>query len=74
MLTTTTSLMLGCSFILTAALCVWLILEGTSGATKRDRSERLIAAHRIAGYTFIALFCLMLYYMFGRLGSGRDGR
>src|SRR5258708_19634610 len=52
-------------------LCIWLgapavclILEAsrrTHSATARDR---IIQAHRAAGYLFIALFCAMTWFMF----------
>lgn len=33
-------------------------------------SSRLLALHRIGGYLFIALFCVMSYYMLARLRAG----
>jgi hypothetical protein len=33
----------------------------------------LIAAHRIGGYLFIALFCTMGYFMVARLGDAGGG-
>jgi hypothetical protein len=32
----------------------------------------MFTLHRIGGYLFIALFCVMTYYMLSRLGSGGD--
>src|SRR5262245_34016123 len=69
MLSTNTTLVLGAIFVLLAAACVWLILESTSRGSSRERSGCFIAAHRFAGYTFIALFCVMVYYMGSRLRS-----
>lgn len=69
MLPTTGSLLLGSAFVAVAAINVWLILESMSRGSTAQRSQRLIAAHRIGGYLFIAIFCLMIYYMAGRLAG-----
>jgi ferredoxin-NADP reductase/mono/diheme cytochrome c family protein len=55
---------LGLLFILLGTAAVCFILEAsrrTHSATARDR---IIQAHRTAGYLFIALFCAMTWFMF----------
>src|SRR5262245_18636185 len=69
MLSTNLSLVLGAGFVLLAAACVWLILESSTRGSSRKGSDRLIFLHRLAGYAFIAVFCVMVYYMAGRLRS-----
>ena len=70
MLPATGSLFLGSAFVAVAAINVWLILESMSRSSKPQRSQRLMAAHRIGGYVFIAIFCVMIYYMAARLRDG----
>ena len=50
------SLWLGIIFVLVGAINVWLILQASARVDVTGRA-RLIAAHRIGGYLFIALFC-----------------
>jgi hypothetical protein len=60
---------LGITFVLIGAINVWLILQSSARLKSIKASRRLIAAHRIGGYLFIALFCVMAYFMFSRLGD-----
>jgi ferredoxin-NADP reductase/mono/diheme cytochrome c family protein len=63
MLPSPLSALLGLLFILLGVAAVCLILEAsrrTHGAKTRDR---IIQAHRTAGYLFIALFCAMTWFM-----------
>jgi len=46
---------------------------GVRPGERRKASTRLIAAHRIDGYLFIALFCVMGYFMVSRLGDVAGG-
>lgn len=70
MLSTITSLALASIFVCLAAVSVWLILESAPARSSPDRSQRLIAAHRISGYAFVGLFCVMVYYMIRRTQEG----
>src|SRR5215471_6840609 len=70
MLTTSTSLVLGLAFVLVGGLNVWLVLEAWSRVKAANASSRMLALHRIGGYVFIALFCVMTYFMVARLRSG----
>jgi len=70
MLNSSASLWLGVTFVLIGAINVWLILQAS--ARMKDNT-RLIAAHRLAGYLFIALFCVMGYFMVARLGDVGGG-
>jgi ferredoxin-NADP reductase len=63
---------LGLSFILIGAAAVWLIFDAsTSGRTQTAR-DRILRAHRIAGYLFIALFCFMSWFMLLRAKESPD--
>src|ERR1700690_2064025 len=69
MLNSTGSLWLGVAFVLIGATNVWLILQASARVRDAKASTRLIAAHRVGGYLFIALFCVMGYFMVARLGD-----
>jgi ferredoxin-NADP reductase len=70
MLTTSASLALGFAFLLLGGVNVWLVLEAWSRVKAKNASSRMLALHRIGGYLFIALFCVMAYFMIARLRSG----
>src|ERR1700692_3826415 len=70
MLNSSTSVWLGITFVLVGAINVWLILQASARVRDAGASARLIAAHRIGGYLFIALFCVMGYFMVARLDVG----
>jgi ferredoxin-NADP reductase len=70
MLTTSTSLVLGLAFVLVGGINVWLVLEAWSRVKAAGASSRMLALHRIGGYVFIGLFCVMTYFMVVRLRSG----
>jgi ferredoxin-NADP reductase len=70
MLNSSTSVWLGITFVLVGAINVWLILQASARVRDAKASTRLIAAHRIGGYVFIALFCVMGYFMVARLDVG----
>src|SRR5690349_5825672 len=72
MLTTSLSLWLGLAFVLFGGANVWLVLEAWSRVKVAGVSSRMLTLHRIGGYVFIALFCVMTYYMLARLGGGAD--
>ena len=69
MLNRSASLWLGIIFVLVGAVNVWLILQASARLSNAKTSTRLIAAHRIGGYLFIAIFCVMAYFMVARLGD-----
>ena len=69
MLNSSTSVWLGVTFVLIGAINVWLILQASARVRDSKAGTRLIAAHRIGGYLFIALFCVMAYFMVSRLGD-----
>jgi ferredoxin-NADP reductase/mono/diheme cytochrome c family protein len=73
MINSATSVCLGVTFVLVGALNVWLVLQASARAKDAKASTRLIAAHRIGGYLFIALFCVMGYFMVARLGEAGGG-
>ena len=63
-LPTSISAILGLIFVLAGSAAVWLMLHA-SGRGLRQR-DRVIQAHRIAGYLFVALFCFMAWFMIVR--------
>ncbi len=73
MLNSSTSVWLGITFVFIGAINVWLILQASARVKAAKASNRLIAAHRIGGYLFIALFCVMGYFMVSRLGDAESG-
>jgi ferredoxin-NADP reductase len=73
MLTTSVSLAIGLTFVLLGGVNVWLVLESWSRVKAANASSRMLTLHRIGGYLFIALFCVMTYFMVARLrGGGAD--
>ena len=73
MLNSSLSLWLGITFVTIGAINVWLILQASTQMKNTKASAPLIAGHRIGGYVFIALFCVMGYYMVARLGDVSGG-
>ncbi|MGA2597769.1 MAG: photosystem P840 reaction-center cytochrome c-551 [Bryobacteraceae bacterium] len=73
MIDSSTSVWLGIAFVLIGAINVWLILQVSTRVRDAKASSRLVAAHRIGGYIFIALFCAMGYFMVDRLGDSNGG-
>jgi len=73
MLNSSASLWLGVTFVVIGAINVWLVLQASARVRDAKASTRLIAAHRIGGYLFIALFCVMGYFMVARLGDAAGG-
>src|SRR6202043_2900084 len=69
MLNSSTSVWLGILFVLVGAINVCLILQASARVRDAKASTGLVAAHRIGGYLFIALFCVMGYFMVARLGD-----
>lgn len=72
MLSPSVSIALGFAFVLLGGINVWLVLEAWSRVKVARASARMLTLHRIGGYLFIGLFCVMTYYMLARLGSGGD--
>jgi ferredoxin-NADP reductase len=69
MLKSSTTVWLGIAFVLVGAINVWLILQASTRVRDGKANTRLIAAHRIGGYLFIAVYCVMGYVMVPRLGD-----
>jgi ferredoxin-NADP reductase len=67
MLTTSASIALGLAFVLLGGANVWLVLEASSRVKGAKTSSRMLSLHRIGGYLFIGLFCVMAYFMVARL-------
>ena len=63
---------LGIVFALLGIAAVWLIFDASRRTHSTARRDRIIHAHRIAGYLFIALFCFMAWLMVLRTGASAD--
>jgi ferredoxin-NADP reductase len=64
----------GIAFVVLAAANVAVMLEARRHMGDGAATSRLIAAHRIVGYSFVILFCIMTYSMSQRLaGVGITG-
>jgi ferredoxin-NADP reductase len=72
MLPTALSAVLGLCFILFGTAAVWLIFEASRRTHNPPARDRIIQAHRMAGYLFIALFCAMTWFMVVRNKNGPD--
>jgi ferredoxin-NADP reductase len=72
MLPTPVSAGLGLLFILIGAAAVWLIFDASTGSRTQTARDRILRAHRIAGYLFIALFCFMSWFMLLRAKETPD--
>ena len=72
MLTPSLSIALGFGFVLLGGINVWLALEAWSRVKTAKVSARMLMLHRIGGYLFVGLFCVMTYYMLARLDNGGD--
>jgi ferredoxin-NADP reductase/mono/diheme cytochrome c family protein len=58
---------LGIVLVLLGIAAVWLIFDASRRTHSATRRERIIRAHRIVGYVFIALFCLVVWFMLLRI-------
>jgi hypothetical protein len=72
MIPTPLSAVLGFCFILFGAAAVWLIFEASRRTHNSPARDCIIQAHRLAGYLFIALFCIMTWFMIARNRNGPD--
>ncbi len=72
MTSTFINLLLGGLFVLLGAANVWLIFHASRTLTTSRMSQRLVQAHRLGGYFFIALFCVMSYLMASRTTNASD--
>jgi hypothetical protein len=64
------SLPLAGLFVVLAGFNAWIILT-SRGASPRSR-RRWTQAHRVCGYTFIALFAIFCYFMLLRVRGSSD--
>jgi ferredoxin-NADP reductase len=72
MLETSLSAVLGLVYIAIGAIIVWLIFHASSRLKDKGASARLVQGHRIGGYIFILLFCVMTYYMILKIKDSPD--
>ncbi|MBI4853992.1 MAG: photosystem P840 reaction-center cytochrome c-551 [Acidobacteria bacterium] len=72
MLETSLSAVLGLIYIVVGAVTVWLIFHASSRLKDKGASAKLVQGHRIGGYIFILLFCVMTYYMVMKIKDTPD--
>ncbi len=60
-------LLAGAGFVCLAAFNVVTIFEASAHGTNSATRNRFVAAHRIGGYLFVMLFCIMCYLMLPRV-------
>src|SRR5258708_27097591 len=72
MLPGASSPILGILFVAIGVLAVWLMFDASRSAPQSLRATRMIQAHRIAGYLFVALFCLMTWFMILKIKGRSD--
>src|SRR5258708_39604607 len=72
MLPGASSPILGILFVVIGVLAVWLMFDASRSAPQSPRATRMIQAHRIAGYLFVALFCLMTWFMILKIKGRTD--
>src|SRR6266403_1477664 len=59
-------------FVLLAGANVWVMLHASSRSKDPAAHARLMWAHRLGGYTFILLFCVLFYFMALRIKGVSD--
>jgi ferredoxin-NADP reductase len=73
-MSTISDIVAGVAFVTLAATNVVVMLEASRPSRNGTTRTRLIAIHRVGGYLFAILFCIMAYSMSQRLvGSGITG-
>jgi len=72
MLHASLSAFLGSLFVLLAGANVWVMLHASSRSKDHAAHTRLMWAHRLGGYTFILLFCVLFYFMALRIKGSSD--
>jgi ferredoxin-NADP reductase len=72
MLHASLSAFLGSLFVVLAGANVWVMLHVSSRSGNDATRARLIRAHRVVGYAFVLLFCVLFYFMALRLKGATD--
>ncbi len=62
-LPTPLSAALGLIFVAAGGAAIWLIFDASRLSHDAAKRDRVLRAHRLAGYAFVALFCLMTWFM-----------
>jgi ferredoxin-NADP reductase/mono/diheme cytochrome c family protein len=50
-------------FVAAGCAAIWLIFDASRLLHDTAKRDRVLRAHRLAGYAFVALFCLMTWFM-----------
>src|SRR5438105_10544027 len=61
------SILVGVLFVLLAGANVWLMFQRLAPGHTGPGAARLTQAHRAAGYLYLAIYLVMMYFMFQRL-------
>jgi ferredoxin-NADP reductase len=70
----TSAIVAGAAFVTLAAINVVVMLEASQSSRSATARTRLIAVHKVGGYLFVSLLCIMAYTMSQRLvGVGITG-
>src|SRR5437660_3196999 len=72
MITTELSALAGALFVLLAGANVWLMFMRLGSVRSGPSAVRLTQAHRAGGYLYLALYLIMLYFMFRRVQEAPD--
>ena len=72
MITTELSALAGALFVLLAGANVWLMFMRLGSVRSGPSAARLTQAHRASGYLYLALYLVMLYFMFRRVQDAPD--
>src|SRR3989442_2304390 len=72
MITTELSALAGALFVLLAGANVWLMFLRMGPGRTGPSAARLTQAHRASGYLYLALYLVMLYFMFRRIQDAPD--
>src|SRR6266851_2698469 len=72
MIATEISALAGALFVLLAGANVWLMFVRMGPGRTGPNAARLTQAHRAGGYLYLALYLIMLYFMFQRVQEAPD--
>jgi ferredoxin-NADP reductase len=66
------SAVFGLIFVVAGCAAVWFIFDASRMPHDGSKRDRILRAHRLAGYAFVALFCLMTWFMVLRVRDQQE--
>ena len=66
------SAVFGVIFVVAGCAAVWLIFDASRMSHDGSKRERALRLHRLAGYAFVALFCVMTWFMVLRVRDQQE--